>query len=77
MNNDFVTQTLQQVKDLGKDLGERVRESAVVTGHQTEDLAGKVRDEAVKRAPQVRDLLGKAYKVATDVMAKIDGKPSA
>lgn len=75
MDNDFVTKTLRQVKELGKELGERARESAAVTSHQAEELAGKARDEAVKAAPQARDLLDRATRFAADAISRIDGKP--
>ncbi|MDQ2992552.1 MAG: hypothetical protein M3R30_07030 [Candidatus Eremiobacteraeota bacterium] len=74
MSNDFLEKTLQQAKDLGKELGERARESAAVTGHQTTQAVETAKSEAIKAAPQVRDLLGKAYKAASDVIAKIDGE---
>jgi len=72
MNNDFVERTLQQVRDLGKDLSERARESASVTGHQTAQVVETAKAEAIKAAPQVRDLLGKAYTVAAEAIAKLD-----
>jgi len=74
MSNDFVEKALQQARDLGKELSERARESASVTGHQATQAVETAKAEAVKAAPQVRDLLGKAYKAAADVIAKIDTK---
>ena len=62
MNNDFVERTLQQVRDLGKDLSERARESASITGHQTAQVVETAKAEAVKlmRAPQTRTELSEA-----------------
>ncbi len=67
MNNDFVDKAIKQATEIGKEIGERARESAAVTGNQAADVAAKA-------APHVRGFLDKAYKAASDAISKIDKK---